>query len=250
MLHPGVGRACFVHRAHRWATDHPHLRPAGVREVPVTSSVWDRKQPPRHGDTFQIVLATILECDSGSCHQVSHGSRDENLPRSSNSGHSCADVNSDPADVVPSGFNFAGVEADTYVEAQGSCALSYALSTLNRSSRAIKRDQKAITGRLDLIATMSGQLVTNHAIMSVEIPVPFSIADCVGKPRRVHDVSEQDSGQKPAGSATGGIPVTNSCTASRIESAYCVCGMASVPGISTNRAPWVRSLRRRAKSTG
>jgi len=63
------------------------------------------------------VLATILECDSGSCHQVSDGSRDENFPRPGKSGHSCADVNSNSADVVTSGFNFASVKANPYLQA-------------------------------------------------------------------------------------------------------------------------------------
>ena len=71
----------------------------------------DSVKPPLPGNTFELLVSTVVKLDAGACHQVFHGARDENLARLGKRGDSRPDVNGDSGQLPGLSLTFTGVQA-------------------------------------------------------------------------------------------------------------------------------------------
>jgi hypothetical protein len=86
----------------------------------MSSVGTDGEQPPRAGDSLQLTLASILEGEPRSRRQVAHGGGDDHLAGTAGRRYPRADVDREPAEVVASDLDLAGVHAGADLDPEGS----------------------------------------------------------------------------------------------------------------------------------
>ena len=86
----------------------------GGREVAASR---DGIEPPRAGDTFELVHASVFERDRRSGEEILHGVRDEDLAGSGFRRDSCADVDRDAPQTVADDLTLPGMEAYPQIDA-------------------------------------------------------------------------------------------------------------------------------------
>jgi hypothetical protein len=110
-----------------------------------------------------------------------------------------ADVYGDATDVVAAMLDLAGVDAGSDLQAERPDRLLDRLRAADRSRRAIEGGQHAITGRLDLSATVPVQLTSNDSVVTVQKLRPMLVSQARSDLGGANDVGEQHSRQHPAG---------------------------------------------------
>ena len=124
-------------------------------------SVRDREEPPAPGDALQLALAPILEFDPGPGDEVLDGARHDDLRRLRGRRHALADVHREPADVVATKLDLAGVQADAHVDVQGGRGRTDRTRAANTARGPVERREEPVTGRLDLVATEGLELAAD-----------------------------------------------------------------------------------------
>lgn len=162
-----------------------------------TRSAADCVQLPCAGNSLEGELSSTLELQWGAGNEIHDRSRHQHLASLGLGRHASPDVHGDPADVVAAKLDFAGVNADPNFETQRIERTVKTAPALHGASRAVKRGEDTVAGRLDQAATVPLDLVPYHQIALVEELPPLAVTDGCGLLCGAHDVGEHDGRQHP-----------------------------------------------------
>jgi hypothetical protein len=81
-------------------------------------SIYHREEAFRLCDSFELVLATVLELETGAGDEILHGSGDEHFARSRRSRDTGSDVNCDARDLLADDLALAGMDAGPDFESE------------------------------------------------------------------------------------------------------------------------------------
>ena len=109
------------------------------------------------------------------------------------------EVDGDPADVVISRFDLAGVDAGPDLDAEAADAVSDGGRTLNGPGRSVEGGQKPVSQSLHFLAPEAIELPTNEGVMGIEELTPASVAEFRGPLGGTNDVGEHHGGQDALG---------------------------------------------------
>jgi hypothetical protein len=133
---------------------------------------------PSVRDAPQLVLAGILERESGAGDKILDGARDENLGRLSARRHTGTDVDRDAPDVVPVELDLAGVKPDAHVDTEIAHRARDGERAPDGPRRPVERRQEPVAKRLDLAPPVPGQRRAHKPVVVCKVLPPGSIAEC------------------------------------------------------------------------
>src|SRR5512134_1034060 len=140
---------------------------SGHRPVEVPT-VWDAPQ---------LVLARVLEGQSGSRDQVLHGRRDEDLAGSGKRTDARGDVHGDTSDIAVDRLDLARVAAGSDLEAQRSNRVHDRLRAPHGAGGSIERREEPIPGRVDLPALIAGEEPSDQVVVRLEQLLPSAVVE-------------------------------------------------------------------------
>ena len=140
--------------------------------------VVDRSvEVPGSVETFEVMLAVIIEFDSGSGSEIGDRSGDQRLARLGRVADSLGDVHGDPRDVGAPLFDLAGVHAGSDGHPDLPDGVVDGESALHGSSRAVKGREDTVAGGFDEVTAEAGDLTAGHVVVLVEPFSPETISD-------------------------------------------------------------------------
>ena len=147
-----------------WQAHVDNKDPSGSARSQSTSA-GEREQVPGFGDSFELMLATILNTDSRSAHEVLDGARDEYVTRASERRDAGADRDRDPDDLAVADFALAGVETGPHLETDRSQWIAEDSGGENRPGGPIERGEEPIAGGVELPALEPREVAADDRVM-------------------------------------------------------------------------------------
>src|SRR6266540_5982492 len=150
-------------------------RSPGVARVSVGLG-YDCVEPPTAGDSFELVLAAIVEGEAGARHEILDGLRHEYLGGPGVSCHARADRHAESYDLAVDQLTLAGVCPRSYLDTQIAylgCDLEGAADS---ACGPVERRVEAVAGGVDLDATPAPQGVAHNRMMLVHERFPARVA--------------------------------------------------------------------------
>lgn len=144
--------------------------------APFGSSA-DGEELPGSRHTLEVVFATIVELDARANDEVLHCGRNDDLSSTSDGPDACRNMYSQPTKIITAYFAFPSVESCTQLHTELRRGGDDGAGATNCSTWAIKGGDKAVSSRLDLLATESLKLISHSLIMSSEDAPPSSVAE-------------------------------------------------------------------------
>ena len=131
--------------------------------VEVPSAAVDGIEPPFSGDAFELVGATVTECDARAGHEILHRLRNEDFTRARVGGHASAGGDGNPGYLPIEQFTFAGVDACAHLETERLKGIADCVRAADRACRTVKGGEEAVPGGVVLDAAKSDGFQGAHA---------------------------------------------------------------------------------------
>src|SRR4029453_12586964 len=163
------------------------------------SSSRGAEQLPLTGNPAKPNRAERAEREVGARHEVSNGSRDDDLAIAGLSKGPSRDVNADPSDVVVAELDLTGVDRRTDRKPEVAEAGIEGEGTSESPRGRVECGEDAVPGRLHEAAAEAFDLGARHSVMSIEEPAPSLSARRGCRLGRSAEVGEQHGGKKPTG---------------------------------------------------
>src|SRR3954453_942910 len=154
------------------------------------ASGFERPQLPPARDALEPVGAAVAEAHPRACDQVGHGAGDEDLSRISRCSDPGCDVHCDPRDPVADHLDFAGVQAQTELDTQGTPRIAPCSGARERTTGPSKGGEEPIPCRVDLVASVLAQHTPQQVEVSRKKVAPAPVAYVRGLLCRPDDVGE------------------------------------------------------------
>src|SRR5471030_2856068 len=103
-------------------------------------------------NTLEWPNAAVGETQPGAGHEILYCARDQNLASTGKRRDARTDMDGDAANIVAHHFALAGMEPGANVDAERSDFLGNSTGATNATRRPIEGGEKAVTGRLHLMA--------------------------------------------------------------------------------------------------
>lgn len=185
-------------------------RPRRGRFVGVSSGRRGGEEGPGSWDSFEGVVASVLEGDSRAGDEVGDGPGGEDLPRASMVLDSLADVDGDAADVAAAYFDFAGVNANAHLDTEVGGGLVEGEAAGDGPAGAVEGGQEAVSGGFDLVSSVALEVLAYEVVVGVEQFMPAAVPELACLFGGSDDVTEQHRGQHPVwGRCVAGAGATN-----------------------------------------
>src|ERR1700694_400456 len=159
---------------------------------PAVVSVLNGVQVPGSGYAVEFIVTAIGEEEPGARDQVSHGTRHPHRVGFRQRGDACSDMHRNASDVVPSDFNFAGVDATPYFKVKLAGGISNGTGAFDGTSGTIEGREEPASRCFVLPAPTTRQLTTNGVIVPIKQVTPMPIAKLARPLRRLDDVREEN----------------------------------------------------------
>ena len=154
-------------------------------------------------DPFQRVAASVTERESGTCDEGARRRRHEDVAGTAQRHHAGADDHRDAAELLADLFALAEVDARADLDAELPHRFGGGARASDRGGRFGEAREEAVAGGVQLLTTEALQLSSDDRVMTGDQFLPASVSHPAGHRGGVHDVGEQDRGQRAgAGSTT------------------------------------------------
>jgi hypothetical protein len=104
-------------------------------------------------------------------------------------------VDRDAANIVADHFTLAGVEPGTDFNAERPDLLGNGAGATNTARWTIKRGEKSIAGRFDLMAAKACEIATDRGVMIIKEIAPALVAECGSLLGGADDIGEENRRQ-------------------------------------------------------
>jgi hypothetical protein len=128
-------------------------------------------------NSFELVDTGVFKRESGACHQVLHGLRDQDLRRTSQSRDASPDRNGDACDLAVDQLALARVHSRTNLDPEIPDASAGILGASDRSGGTIEVGVEAVAGGVDLHAAPAFEGLPNKDVMALDNLLPSVISE-------------------------------------------------------------------------
>jgi IS30 family transposase len=137
----------------------------------------DLVEAPRAGDAPELVLAPIVEDQTGSHDEVGHRARRPDRARLREGGNPRRDVDGDAADIVAAELDLARVHAAAHIDSELPRGVADCACAFDRPGGTVEGGEEAVAGGFDLAAAETRELAPYRRVVSIEEVAPAAIAE-------------------------------------------------------------------------
>jgi hypothetical protein len=149
-------------------------------------------------NSLEAMHATVDEDQAGPSDQVPHSAGHQDLTGIGQGGDSGADVQRDACERVTVNLHLAGVHASSNGEAVAVGALADGDRGLNGAGGPVERGNEAVPGGVEFTSPITGELVTDVAVVAVQEVPPRPVAQRAHEAGGVDQIGEQQDGELAA----------------------------------------------------
>jgi hypothetical protein len=149
------------------------------------------------GNAFEIERAAFRKFESGAGDKIGYNTRHKNLVRAGLRHHARGGVHRDPADILATHLDFAGVQAGAQRETDLLRSCAEGERATHRAARSVEGCENAVTCAFHKISAVLLDRLFRQTIVTIEQFVPALVSDFHRQTRRVDDVGEENGRQDP-----------------------------------------------------
>jgi hypothetical protein len=166
--------------------------------VEQSGSRPDFEQLPLLLNSLQGMFAGVFELDTCARNEVPDSTRNHNLAGVGHIHNARREMNRNPENICFGPLDLAGVQASPNLNAKRDHRFHDRLSTPDRAPRAIERDEKPISQRLNFVAAEARYFPANGSVMSLQQFMPRFVAQFTRPRGRTDDIGEHEGRQHAA----------------------------------------------------
>src|SRR5687768_1982775 len=143
-----------------------------------------RVERPHSRNSLELVVSALLEGDARARDEVLHRSGHEHFARGGERRDSSPGDHGDARELLADQLALARMDARTDLEVVLARAFDDSPRARDRPCGAVESTEEAVPGRVDLLATMNGQLPANVRVVAAHEISPRAVSECGRTTRR------------------------------------------------------------------